>query len=345
MTRHIKSAILYTARALGVFWLCRGITRSQHRILCYHGGAIGDEGSYNPKLFFSRKTFQQRVRWMQAKGFRFATLDELAHGDKPLQPLTTVITFDDGWHSTASELIPVLGASRIPSTLYLCTSHFADNAPVLAVTIRYILWRSKLAQVVLSGYGAGIDGVHVLNGKTAREQLAQKVIGSLEPLRNDERRLSETIEQFAAAMGVSSADLQLASRRFQYMSADDLRALPAQQCAVELHGHVHRYPKNDPVAFEHDLRQCLEVIDQAGLPRPRHYCYPSGNADSGAAGVLSKLGVASGTLCTPGLVSRVDDSNRYYLPRFLDGGNVSMLEFEAEMSGFTNIVRRLARRR
>jgi peptidoglycan/xylan/chitin deacetylase (PgdA/CDA1 family) len=345
MTSHIKSAILYTARALGMFWLCRNITRSQHRILCYHGGAIGDEGSYNPKLFLSSKIFQQRIGWMQTKGFRFATLDDLTQDDKPLQPLTTVITFDDGWYSTASELIPVLGASRIPSTLYLCTSHFADGAPVLAVTIRYILWRSTLVQVVLSGYDTAIDGVHSLNGPAAREELARKVIGWLEPLRSDKHRLCEAIEQFASTVGVSSADLQLASRRFQYMSADDLRALPAQHCAVELHGHVHRYPKNDPVAFENDLRLCLDVINQAGLPRPRHYCYPSGNSDSGAAGVLSKLGVASGTLCTAGLVSKVNDGNRYFLPRFLDGGNVTMLEFEAEMSGFSNILRRLAGRR
>ena len=82
----------------------------------------------------------------------------------------------------------------------------------------------------------------------------------------------------------------------------------------------------------------------AGLPVPRHYCYPSGAYDGGAAATLCAVGVHTATTCLPGLVRADDADGRFFLPRFLDGGNVEMIEFEAEMSGVLEFARMLARR-
>ena len=59
---------------------------------------------------------------------------------------------------------------------------------------------------------------------------------------------------------------------------------------------------------------------------------------------MSNLGIVSATTCHAGLLNLKSKNACYYLPRFLDGENVHMLEFEAEMSGFAEILRRLARR-
>ncbi len=62
------------------------------------------------------------------------------------------------------------------------------------------------------------------------------------------------------------------------------------------------------------------------------------------AAVMQAAGVATATTCVPGLVRLRDGETRFFLPRFLDGGDVSMIEFEAEMSGVLQLLRTLTRR-
>ena len=141
-------------------------------------------------------------------------------------------------------------------------------------------------------------------------------------------------------LGIGAEELALASRRFDYVSPDELRALAAAGCRIEAHGHVHRYPKGDTLAFANDLRRCMDEITALGLPRPRHYCYPSGRFDAGASAVLEEAGVVSGTTCASGLADPARSRDFHYLPRLLDGENVTRIEFEAEMSGFSTLARR-----
>lgn len=340
MSKQLKLSILRAARAFGIFKVFRVLTRSKLRILCYHGGAIGDESEYNGKLFFSKTTFEQRVKWLRETGFNVISLDDAVR-NRASPPLATVITFDDGWYSTGSELLPVLKQFAMPSTLYLCTSHMMEGTPVADVAARYIIWKSPRETVRLQGYGPAVDGPYDLATSQAREQLGQSIAAWIVEFGTDKRAVLDALERFAAEMQVSASELHIESRRFQYMTGEELRALAAQGCTVELHGHVHRYPQGDPVALQNDLRLCSEAIRSLGLPLPKHYCYPSGDFDANAPHTLGKLGVISATTCIPGLISKVENEQAYFLPRFLDGRDVEMLEFEAEMSGLSDFLRRV----
>jgi hypothetical protein len=59
---------------------------------------------------------------------------------------------------------------------------------------------------------------------------------------------------------------------------------------------------------------------------------------------MRAAGVDTATTCVPDLLNMRDPEERYYLPRFLDGGEVSMTEFEAEMSGVLQLLRALTKR-
>jgi peptidoglycan/xylan/chitin deacetylase (PgdA/CDA1 family) len=345
MKNKIKLLVFLVARTLGLFALCRWLTRDKVRILCYHGGCLGDEHRYNPKLFCSARMLAQRMQWLQRKRFHVVPLDEAtriagATGKRPA--LTTAITFDDGWYSTASELIPVLGKLAIPSTLYLCTSHYLEGWAIPSVAVRYLIWKSGLQSVVLQGFGAATDGACDLSTPALRNQAANRIVAAIDAAPPNREHKHALLTQLAACLGVSAQQLDLASRRFEYMNRDELLALPAQGCSIELHGHVHSYPAGNPAAFADDLRQCSATIEQAGLPRPAHYCYPSGNFDAAASATMVQLDVRSATTCLPGLIGHADPTQLHYLPRFLDGESITMLEFEAEMSGFSALIRRLA---
>lgn len=348
MKTKVKLLVFLLARSLGLFALSRRLTASRVRLLCYHGGCLGDESRYNPKLFCSAAMLEQRMKWLRRRGFNLVSLSaatESARQDCAARPaLTTAITFDDGWYSTASELVPVLAKLNIPSTLYLCTSHYLEGWAVPSVTVRYLIWKSGLQSVRLSGLGEDLDGDVELSTPSLRNLAANRIVKAIDASAPQREVKHAMLERLAACLKLPSQALNLASRRFEYMNERELRALARQGCEIELHGHIHNYPAGDTAKFEADLRECSDTIVAAGLPTPGHYCYPSGNFDAAASPVLVRLGVRTGTTCLPGMITRASATQSHYLPRFLDGESIAMVQFEAEMSGFSELIRKLARK-
>ncbi len=346
MKKTLKLSVLWLARALGLFGLSRRLTRSKLRILCYHGGNIGDERQFNPLLFCSAEHLDARVRWLKDKGFTVVPLDAAVDGLATPQArpaLPVVLTFDDGWYSTYQALLPVLARHGVPSTLYLCTQYFERGNPIPPVVLNYILWKSGKSEIDLAGFGPGIDGHHVLADRPATRRLVEALVEQLYAIA-DPAANRALVERFAAAVGVSAAELDLGSRRFDYVTPDELARIPGLGCAIELHGHVHLYPVGVPQRLKDDLAACASVIRGQGLPEPRHYCYPSGDYDHNAHAALQEIGVRSATTCLPGLIDTATGRDVSYLPRFLDGERIHALEFEAEMSGFSDFLKRLAGR-
>lgn len=338
-----KLVILLGARTLGLFALSRYLTRSRLRVLCYHGGAIGDESGYNPKLFCKADRLRGRMEWMRRRGFRFVRLDDAVtqQDSTDAKPsLRTVVTFDDGWYSTASELLPVLSEMKIPSTLYLSTLNFLEGWPILNVAVRYTIWKSCKQSATIQGWGSGVDGEYDLRQAEERQRLAVGMVKAIEQSASGREQVCAALARFADCLGLPASELQLESRRFDYVTKNELLDLPRQGCTIELHGHVHEYPKGNPARLVEDLSKCRGIIAGLGLAEPRHYCYPSGSFGAEASEALDGMGIRSATTCIPGLVTDVSGHRRHYLPRFLDGEDVHSLEFEAEMSGFSELMRK-----
>ncbi len=339
----IKQAVLRAAKAAGVFALVRAATRRQPRILCYHGGNLGDERRYNPKLFCTREQLRERLEWLRRTGFVPATLDDVATpGFAPAKGIAVAITLDDGWYSSWHDLLPSMAEYGYRPALYLHTEAYEAGAPIIPVSVRYILWKAGPVTATLAGFGAGMDGQWTLAEREGRHRLCAAAEAWLLALAPQD--VAPGLERFAAALGVAKGDLDLASRRFSYMTREELQEAAAGGCAIELHGHLHEYLPGQPERNRANIELCREKIVAAGLPHPTHYCYPSGAFDAQAPEVMRAAGVATATTCLPGLVRIKDGDTRYLLPRFLDGGDVSMIEFEAEMSGVLELLRKLTGR-
>jgi peptidoglycan/xylan/chitin deacetylase (PgdA/CDA1 family) len=336
----LKRGILHAAKLTGLFALTRAATRRQLRILCYHAGTLGDECDYNPKLFCTSEQLRQRLEWLRRKRFVPATLDHVtvpgaAHaGGTPV-----VFTLDDGWYSSYRELLPLMAEYGHKPVLYLHTEAYEAGTPLIPVALRYIFWKAPQRKVELSGFGDAVDGVWDFARREERRRLFGVAEAWMEA--QDSAATVACLERFAAALGISREALDLASRRFSYMTREELLQASANNCSIELHGHMHDYLPGQPEYNRTNIELCREKILAAGLPRPMHYCYPSGSFDSNAPQLMRELGVATAVTCKPGLVRPGGADMPYLLPRFLDGGNVSMIEFEAEMSGLLDFLRRL----
>ena len=344
MGKTIKIFMLLTAKACGLFLFFRFLSKYKVRILCYHGGSIGDEDNFNSLLFCRKETLESRIRWLQKKGFSFISLNtavSILDNSSPRQNLPVVFTFDDGWYSTYKELSPVLSLYKIPATLYLCTKHFVNSHPISDIVVSYILWKTTQRQVIINGFNNTIDGTYDISEYKGKLDLDIAVSKWIEKNCPTPETACNALEKFASQLGVTANELDLASRRFNYVTREELISLFANNWSIELHGHIHHYPSGQPEVLYNDLLTCKTEIHNSGLPEAKHYCYPSGEHDNTSQAPLEKLGIISAVTCSPGLLSTTDRQTRFYLSRFLDGKSISQLEFEAEMSGFSDFLRNL----
>ena len=131
--------------------------------------------------------------------------------------------------------------------------------------------------------------------------------------------------------------MMVEDRRFTLMSPREIESAVKQGIDIQLHTHRHHLPV-DPSLIQREIadnRRILEPI--VGRPL-NHFCYPSGIHDPAHLEPLSKLDVESATTCEVGLNNSSTDP--LLLNRFLDGNTITWIEFEAEMSGFAEILRK-----
>src|SRR5580692_259014 len=121
MIGRLKRGLFHCIRLLGGFPIAQRITRTQLRILCYHGFSISDEHELAPYVFMRTETFERRMRILHKRGL-------------------SVISLDDGW---ASDLLimPILESYRFPACVYITTEHLNAGTEAFNVTLAQMVRR------------------------------------------------------------------------------------------------------------------------------------------------------------------------------------------------------------
>lgn len=307
MNRELRIAALRTLRAVGVFAAARLLTRSEARVLCYHGFSYRDEHEFAPQLFMQPSTFQARLDQIAAYRFNVVPLQELIRRMQAKEPLTNVLAFtvDDGWTGFARFALPELQKRNWPVTLYLTTYYATKRRPVLNVLRRYLGWKDVSLQVPA----------------------------------HDDQQEHDGLLRAASAAGI---DLKCSDGGlFELSSPDDVAKLCANGLDLQLHTHRHRLPADDALLTDEIDTNRRIVEGLSGRPA-NHLCYPSGEYRRSQFPLLTKLGVQSATTTHLELVNHRCDALE--LPRLLDGENLHPVELDAELSGFSSLVRRMRRR-
>jgi hypothetical protein len=86
-----------------------------------------------------------------------------------------------------------------------------------------------------------------------------------------------------------------------------------------------------------ELRDNENALERITGRRCVHFCYPSGLWSEKHWPWLQESGVQTAVTCEPGLNNFA--TPRYALRRFLDGEDISQIEFEAEIFGFAEVLR------
>jgi len=330
-----KDLALRAARAIGLFALCRWLTRGQLRILCYHGIWNGPPPHYGDCLFMSARVFAQRMQMLADAGYKVITLDEacrrLPRGETRAKDI--VITIDDAWAGIVMHMLPVLHRHGFPATLYVTTYYALARKPVLNVLLAYIVERStrRPAPAALAGG---------LPGDAPPAEMAAALAAHVDALPTLPERWAEVL-RLADAFGVDLDELQ-SQRTFELMNPQELRDARAQGIDLQLHTHTHRLHDFSPALVQRELDVNRALLAQ-WLDGPadalKHLCYPSGEYDPAVFAPLRATGVVSAPTTEFGLNEA--DAEPLALKRILDCETLSDLELEARLSGFWSVASRL----
>lgn len=339
MSRHrLFIAFLRVSRALGLFRLGRAHLRGRLMILCYHGWGFGDEVDWWQGVFIDGRLFERRLQTLRRYGYQVVPLgagvDALYEGglDRP----TAVLTVDDGFHSTLSIAGPLLRRFELPTTIYVTTYYAEKEMPIYRVVVQYMFWRTSIRTVDLGGLPGCPAGTVTMGDEEDRHRYAWSLVEAGEKLDADEqlrimRRLGELLD-------VDYDELER-SRIFTLMTLEEVEELAREPWAdIQVHTHRHRFPADDLETCRREIADNRAVLSSLpAVGELDHFCYPSGIWDPRVFPALEQSGMRSATTCDHGFND--PQQHRYALRRFLDGGHITELEFEAELSGFSEVVR------
>ena len=288
-------------------------------------------------MFMRAKTFERRMWILQRRRIPVIALGEavsrLQRG--AISNAETVITLDDGWASNLAIGLPILEKFGYPACIYLTTEHLAAGTEAFDVALSYMMRTSPRSTLTLGGIHPMVDGVYDIGNEP--QQATEKLrIAATKALSLAERQ--RLLPSIAAALGVDFEEV-FRGGRFALLNASEIRALSERGVDIELHTHTHHLPSEQFEAMSLEIRQNRAALQAITGREARHFCYPSGLYSPSHPEWLQRLGIASATLCEPGL--NTVRTSPMLLKRYLDGEKTSDIVFEAEICGVRDLVRDL----
>lgn len=336
--QHLLLCLLAILKIFGLFHLCRYITRKDLRILAYHGGSFGDQHVFRGGLFISPKVFRKRLSFLRKAGYPVLGLSDaiqrLAEDNLPNN--STVITMDDGWYSTFKILAPILKEFSFCSTIYIASYYMHKRTPVFHVAADYALWKSDIDNLDLALVDARLSGVYI-NKTIEYRQSALRELWSLADSLESATQRNELLTRLYHCLNVDSTAL-LDNRAYSYMTPAEVSQLRHFDMDVQLHTHRHRLPPESFEATENEIQDNRQALAGLNTTPLHHFCYPSGEYNQQQVTWLDQMNMHTATTANAGFNRQKQP--RLALNRYLDWDHFSMLEFEAEMSGFFELVRR-----
>lgn len=322
---------------LGLFRLSSFLCRSKLNILCYHGFSYEDEYQFRSSLFMKPTTLERRLAWLAKHGFKVLQLEEgvdrLYAGNLPAKSI--VITIDDGFRSVVDLAASIFKNYQMPVTLYVTSYYVQKGNPIFRLAMQYMNWKTDKDRNCL---------LTLIDSFPQKEQ--EKVNWKEEPIWSlidyGERYLTES-QRISLAREVSELlDVDYGHIRdvgmMSLLSEVEIANLSERGIDVQLHTHRHTFPNTIDKAVQ-EIRDNRAVLEPLMGKNLKHFCYPSGIWSREHWPILEELGIRTATTCDPGL----NDSSvpRFGLRRFLDREDTPQIEFEAELYGFKELLRKV----
>lgn len=122
--------------------------------LVYHGIADGSDADDPARLLTSPRHLESHLRFLQRRGYRFLTGEELLD-EGVAKPRTAVVTFDDGFQNWLTGALPVLKRLGVRATFYICPGRLGGPHHELAGPEGALLDEEGARDLVAAGMELG----------------------------------------------------------------------------------------------------------------------------------------------------------------------------------------------
>jgi peptidoglycan/xylan/chitin deacetylase (PgdA/CDA1 family) len=338
LRRKARLLILKGSKTLGLFRISQALTRKKLRILCYHNFALADVPEWEKLLTMDARIFEERMAYLAEHGHTVLGLDEGVDGldTGALPDLPTVITIDDGWFNIKRYAHGILKRHEFPHTIYVSSHYSRHQVPLFNISIQYLFEMTRKRTVELDGLNLPFDANVDLSDEASTEETKDRIIDYGHTQLNPQER-RDFLLRAAELLEVDFRPLDY-ERAYHFVSASEIRELVADGVDIQMHAYRHVWPMDRERALKElaDDRAYLEPLVGKTL---HHFCYPSGIYDKSQFPFLSEAKVKSATTCESGFNDA--DTHKFALKRFLDSDDIHALEFEAEMAGYLELMRKL----
>jgi peptidoglycan/xylan/chitin deacetylase (PgdA/CDA1 family) len=246
------------------------------------------------------------------------------------------ITIDDGFYSVFHCAMPVLKRHAFPATVYVTSYYAQKRNPIFRLAVQYIFWKTREDEIDTAGLKLRISGAFPLQPDEKKNEIMWEIIHFAETHLEEPERCTLASE-LGKRLGVDYGNFQR-TRGLSLMSSVEIHDLATAGLDIQLHTHRHRLPEAQNLV-EQEIKQNREFLEPLTGKRLQHLCYPSGVWSKQHWAWLDRFGIISATTCDPGL--NYLRTPLLGLRRFLDGENIAPIEFEAELSGFSDLLRSL----
>lgn len=332
----LKLAVFWLAKHAGFFSLSRRLTRRGLRILCYHGVWMSG-GHFSKYLFMSAATFRSRLALLQRLSLPVLSLDDAVKGlaDGTLPDCATVITIDDGWYGSYLEMAPELVRLGLPATIYLTSYYCERQFPVFDVALQFVLSQGGAKTLDLTSLDPALGGKFRLDTVSGRDAACDILQGYARRLNGQEA--FDLLGQITLQLGIHLVDV-VHPRQFHLMTPAEATEIARQGIDIQLHTHRHRLVTDDLAVVTAEITENRRRLERIASRKLQHFCYPSGAWSPKVWPILERLGIVSATTTAQGL--NFPGAPLLGLSRLTDGECVHDLEFEAELCGFSELMRR-----
>ncbi len=221
------------------------MTRKSLRILAYHGLWTSPGTPFGECLFMPVDQFNERMRWLKASRYPVLDLEDAIDRlrSETLPDNAVVITIDDGWRSTYTHMLPILGELGLPSTLYASTYYMEKQTMVVNVALNFVMERSPAASLLLHDLLPEFPEPILLGEETSRARESARINQAIDKMPALADRVT-TLLRIAERAGVR---LDADEDQFRYMTLTELADANDAGMRVQLHTHRHQ---NDNIGRE-----------------------------------------------------------------------------------------------
>jgi peptidoglycan/xylan/chitin deacetylase (PgdA/CDA1 family) len=344
MKRQLRGVALTALKMSGAFGLVQESAWRRQRllILCYHGVALEDEDQWRPLLYLSPQTFERRLDILQRGKCAVLPLGEALERlyRRDLPPRSVALTFDDGGYDFFRQAYPRLEQRGFPVTVYLTTYYSELQIPIFSMICSYLLWKARnLGSVDLMEFG--VERPVVLASSERRESAVSQMEQWADRQNLNGRQKDPIVADLARRLGIAYDEVR-SKRVLQLMNRQEVGELAAREVDFQLHTHRHRTPLNE-ASFRREIRDNRAYLAGIIGGEQKHFCYPSGAYRPEFLEWLAKENIISATTCDTGFATTKSDP--LLLPRVVDTGARTDLEFESWVNGIGHFLSRRGRAR